>query len=156
MLVIDRMGEWTPTLRRGPSSYWFNGKSPFVYPIIHSLLPGRAEQLCADSPLSLHTLGERRALCASFSLNIPKVEPRALHTTHRCAACSAVTTPGSGWMTKVYPGRCTRCIYREVYTHHGIPGVHSGDNLSYPRVYIAGITSHTHGCNRVYLSNPRV
>jgi len=35
-------------------------------------------------------------------------------------------TPGSRSVGEVYPGRCTTRVYREVYTHQGIPGTYTG------------------------------
>ena len=64
----------------------------------------------------------------------------------------------------MYPGWCTRGVYQEVYTHHGVPRVYTGryiPTMVYPGVYIGvyppwctqgvyiGYTHH--GVPRVYI-----
>ena len=114
----DRMADRKDTtLRRPPFPYWFYRGLPGSYPIFHPFVPGRAGDLCAERPTLLHTLGERRALCASCSLTIPGLEPRALLATH-----GAHRTPWS-WYTEV---QCTPW-----YTRGGI-GRYSTPSMVYP------------------------
>ena len=53
------------------------GGLPVRYPIVHPFLPGRPEQLCAESSLFSHTLEVLGAFLPLISHIIPGLEPRA-------------------------------------------------------------------------------
>jgi len=85
------------TLRTPPVLTGIYRGLPENYPIFHTFLSGKRQQLCAEPPTNLHTFGERKALCASYSSIIPGYEPRAL-----------LHTAQSGTVVHVSASQCDR------------------------------------------------
>ena len=152
----------TTTLRNTPCYTWFYRGLPGSYPIFHPFSPGTPEGSAHKEHNSRHTFGRRESLCASFSLIIRKVEPRAPSScisvdqhrstagmyTGRMVGTPRVVQGGyiPGWciptmVTRVactegyYAHHATRCTCTEgYYAHHAT------------RVCITGDTLLTHGC----------
>ena len=103
-------------MRRRLSHRGFYGRLPDRYPIFRTVIPGETEQLCAERPTNVNTLGGREALCASYSLIIPGFEPRALSRAHR-THCTHRTPVLS------YQGVYTGCTQGGTVGRH-IPGMY--------------------------------
>jgi len=102
------------TLRRPPSTYRYYRGLPCVYPIFHIILPGEAEQQCAEGPKNYHTFGRTGSCMRLIPHIILRLEPR-LFSSHTSARCTHSTVrPGAGrspWYTQgggeaTYPGWC--------------------------------------------------
>jgi len=92
------------TLRTPPCYTGFNGRLPDGYPIFINFMMGRAEHSAQSLPNICHTLGEREALFAPFSLINPRLEPRVLLFRTAAGGVSvAGGTPRAAWW-EVYPG----------------------------------------------------
>jgi len=130
MTPDQRGDERASSLRRGPSSYWFYRGLPLFYPIVASFLPGETEQQCAEGSYLSHTLGGWEALFPTFSLIIPRIEPRVLLT----AAQLGTHEPGRHCRhSEVYPGGGSiPWVYNPVYIPWWVPCIYPGWDTSLP------------------------
>ena len=149
----DRMAERVTTMRNRPQPMGIYRGLPDIYPISHIFLAGRAEGLCAELSLFHHRKEGRKALCASYLLINPKVEPRA--PSLPAGPHPSSYRPGQeGWgYTGMYPGRYTvgREIYPGVYPEVHRPAYPEVHRPAYPEVHTPSIARryHTQHCTEV-------
>ena len=84
---------------------------------LYPFSPRETEGSTRRVPTVLHTLGERKALCASLPRVIPKVEPRASSSGTLTLLFAMTGTVVDQRRYGVYPE-----VYRVVHTQGGIPG----------------------------------
>jgi len=150
--VVDRMDDGrAPLCATLPAHRGYMGGLPVFYPIFHSFLTGRAEELCAEISLFRHTSGGWESYTRLISYIILRTEPRlfSLHTRpHTDVGATAVQGTGytQGGMVGYIQGGYTRW-YIPGCTYQGIPPIPTRVYLPYPPGCTALLTA---GCTALF------